>query len=382
MRRDALPASPLKEKLIRQIAAEGPMTVAAYMAACLADPQHGYYTTAAEPFGAKGDFITAPEVSQMFGELIGAFVLSAWEAMGAPQTVRLVETGPGRGTLMADLLRMASLRPAFLRAASLHLVEISPRLKARQAEALANAPLAPNWHDSLREVPEGPVILIANEFFDALPIHQYVKTPEGWRERMVGLSEAGDLAFGTGPGRLPLAAIPQTAANAPLGAILETSPLSAAIAEESGARITAHGGAALFIDYGYLRSAPGDTLQALRRHAYQDVLAEPGLADLTAHVDFEVLAAAARRGGATVASPLTQGEFLLRMGLLERAGQLGAGKDASMQERIRGEVERLAAPQEMGELFKVLCVAQPGLVPAPFDSEALPPHAGANSGEA
>ncbi len=302
----AASASPLKEKLIRQIAAEGPMTVAAYMSACLTDPQHGYYTTAAEPFGAKGDFITAPEVSQMFGELIGAFVLSAWEAMGAPQTVRLVETGPGRGTLMSDLLRMAKLRPAFLRAASLHLVEISPRLKARQAEALADAPLAPQWHASLREVPEGPQILIANEFFDALPIHQYVKTPDGWRERMVGLNEAGDLAFGTGPGRLPLAAVPQTAADALLGAILETSPLSAAITQEAAARIAAHGGTALFIDYGYLRSAPGDTLQALRRHAYQNVLAEPGLADLTAHVDFEVLAAAARRGGADVASPDTR----------------------------------------------------------------------------
>jgi SAM-dependent MidA family methyltransferase len=382
MSADAPSASPLKDKLIRQIAAEGPMTVAAYMSACLADPQHGYYTTAEEPFGSKGDFITAPEVSQMFGELVGAFVISAWEAMGSPNPVRLVETGPGRGTLMADLLRMGKLRPAFLRAASLHLVEISPRLKARQAEALADAPLAAQWHASLRDVPEGPLILIANEFFDALPVHQYVMTPDGWRERMVGLNDAGDLAFGTGPGRLPLAAVPLTAARAPLGTILETSPLSAAIAEETASRIAAHGGTALFIDYGYLRSAPGDTLQALRRHAYQDVLAEPGLADLTAHVDFEVLAAAARRGGASVPAPLTQGEFLLRMGLLERAGQLGAGKDTATQERIRSEVERLAGPQEMGDLFKVLCIAQPGLVPAPFDSDALPPHAGANSGEA
>lgn len=357
----------LKDRIRARIAAEGPLTVAGYMATCLGDPDHGYYTTR-EPFGARGDFITAPEVSQMFGELVGAACLSAWEAIDCPARFELVELGPGRGTLMADLLRMASLRPAFVEAARLNLVETSPRLREIQAKTLKAGPLLPSFRDRFQDVPEGPLVLVANEFFDALPIHQFVRTPDGWRERQVGLSDTGELTFGIGNARLPDTALPQTLAFAPEGTIFETQPAANAIAEDIGRRIAGHGGAALFIDYGYLKTAAGDTLQALHKHAFDDVLAHPGEADLTAHVNFEALAAAAVQAGAAALAPLTQGDFLLRSGLLERAGALGAGKSHGEQEAIRDAVERLAAPAEMGDLFKVLAVTSSGLPFPPFDS--------------
>lgn len=358
--------TPLKDKLTLRIQANGPITVADYMTACLGDPEAGYYITR-DPFGEKGDFITAPEISQMFGELIGAFCLQAFEALGRPESFHLVELGPGRGTLMADLLRTATLRPAFPQAAKLSLVETSPKLRTVQSETLKQAPLTPTFRDRFADVPEGPLILVANEFFDALPIHQFVKTAQGWRERMVGLSENGELTFGIGTALLPDADLPATAQNAPEGAIVETQPAANAIAEEIGARLAEFGGAALIIDYGYLQSAAGDTLQALYKHAYDDVLAHPGEADLTAHVNFEALARAARTGGATPLAPLEQGEFLLRLGLLERAGRLGAGKSHEVQEAIRDAVERLAAPDKMGRLFKVLALSGDGRALMPFD---------------
>jgi len=359
--------TPLKDRLKARIAAEGPLSVAQYMAACLADPDAGYYTTR-EPFGEKGDFVTAPEVSQMFGELIGATCLSAYEAMGRPERFELVELGPGRGTLMADLLRAAALRPAFLKAASLNLVETSPRLREIQVETLKEATLVPAHRDMFRDVPEGPLLLVANEFFDALPVHQFVRTEDGWRERQIGLDGAGELAFGAGTARLSETAIPPDVASSPIGTILETQPAANAIAGEIGARLAKYGGAALFIDYGYLKTAPGDTLQALHKQAYDDVLAHPGEADLTAHVNFEALASAAVMEGATAHPPLTQGDFLLRSGLLERAGILGSGKSHEEQEAIRDAVERLAAPDRMGDLFKVLAVTGPGMILPPFDS--------------
>lgn len=343
------------------------MSVARFMALCLGDPRSGYYT-AREPFGRAGDFITAPEVSQMFGELVGAACLSAYASMGTPDTVRLVELGPGRGTLMADLLRVAKLRPGFLNAATLHLVETSPRLRAQQHTALASAPLRPEFHDTLDTLPGGPVLLVANEFFDALPIHQFLRTQDGWHERVIGLSADGDLAFGTGPARLADEQIPAAAADSPQGTILETQPAANAIAQSLGQRLADQGGAALIIDYGYVKTAPGDTLQALFRHAFDDILAHPGEADLTAHVNFEALAQAAECGGATAHPPLTQADFLLRSGLLERAGQLGAGKSHQEQEAIRDAVERLAAPDQMGELFKVLAISGGPEAFPPFDS--------------
>ncbi|WP_346891329.1 class I SAM-dependent methyltransferase [uncultured Roseibium sp.] len=356
----------LKEKLAARIRAHGPITVADYMAACLADPDAGYYITR-DPFGKKGDFITAPEVSQMFGELIGAFCLQAYLDLGAPGAFQLVELGPGRGTLMADLLRMASLRPEFVDAASLSLVETSPALRKVQAKTLEKAPLTPAFHDRFANVPDGPLILVANEFFDALPIHQYVKTADGWPERMIGLSDEGDLCFGIGTGRLDDTELPPEAQNAPEGTILETQPAANAITQEIGTRLARHGGAALIIDYGYLKTATGDTLQALYKHTHDDVLAHPGNADLTAHVNFETLARAAQEGGAKPLPPLEQGEFLLRLGLLERAGVLGSGKSNAVQDTIRDAVERLAAPDQMGALFKVLALSGNGRALPPFD---------------
>jgi SAM-dependent MidA family methyltransferase len=268
-------ASALKEKLAARISAHGPITVADYMAACLADPDAGYYITR-DPFGKKGDFTTAPEVSQMFGELIGAFCLQAYLDLGAPKAFQLVELGPGRGTLMADLLRMASLRPEFVDAASLSLVETSPALRKAQAKTLQKTPLAPAFRDRIADIPDGPLILVANEFFDALPIHQYVKTVDGWRERMVGLAADGELCFGVGTGRLDDTELPPEAKNAPEGTILETQPAANAITQEIGTRLARHGGAALIIDYGYLKTSTGDTLQALYKHTHDDVLAHPG----------------------------------------------------------------------------------------------------------
>ena len=360
-------ATDLKDRIRARIASEGPLTVAQYMSICLGDPEAGYYTTR-EPFGEGGDFITAPEVSQMFGELIGAACLSAYEAIGAPGRFQLVELGPGRGTLMADLLRMATLRPAFLEAARLNLVETSPRLRKIQEETLAGAPLKPSFRESVRDIPDGPVILVANEFFDALPIHQFVRTADGWHERQIGLTAEGELTFGAGTPRLPDHAVPPAFASSPEGTVFETQPAANAIAEEIGARVARQGGAALLVDYGYLKTTPGDTLQALYRHAFDDVLAHPGEADLTAHVNFEALAHAVVRAGASALPPLTQGEFLLRLGLLERAGALGAGKSHEDQEAIRDAVERLAAPTQMGDLFKVLAVTSVGNALPPFDS--------------
>ncbi|WP_299472843.1 class I SAM-dependent methyltransferase [uncultured Roseibium sp.] len=359
--------SDLTERIKARIANEGPLSVAQYMAICLGDPEAGYYTTR-DPFGRDGDFTTAPEISQMFGELVGAACVSAYEALGAPEQFNLVELGPGRGTLMADLLRVARLRPEFIKATRLNLVETSPHLRSLQLEKLAAAPLEPAFHNAFREVPDGPVILIANEFFDALPIHQFVRTADGWCERVVGLDQDDNLALGAGAAKLSDRDIPAAFKDSPEGTIFETQPAANAVAEEIGERLAKSGGAAIVIDYGYRKTAPGDTLQALFRHTHDDVLAHPGDADLTAHVNFEALAIAAAKGGAGVLPVLTQGEFLLRSGLLERAGSLGAGKSHAEQESIRDAVERLAGPDQMGSLFKVLALTGTKRSFHPFDS--------------
>ncbi|NVK36031.1 MAG: class I SAM-dependent methyltransferase [Rhodobacteraceae bacterium] len=356
----------LKARLKARIKASGPLSVADYMSACLTDPQHGYYTTRTV-FGTKGDFITAPEVSQMFGELIGAFCLSAFEQMGSPKTFNLVELGPGRGVLMSDLLRTAKLRPAFLKATQLTLVEVSSKLKEVQRKTLASSGLEPTFVDSFDKVQDGPLIVVANEFFDALPIHQFMKTPSGWMERCIGLDDNEELVFGIGANKLPTSEIPQDISNAPDGTILETQPIANAVAQQIASRIKNQGGAAIFIDYGYLKSAAGETLQALYKHKYDDVLAHPGEADITAHVNFDALSNACKQAGVLPMPPLEQGEFLLRMGLLERAGALGAGKTHEEQEAIRDSVERLAAPEQMGKLFKVLGITATKDPLPPFD---------------
>jgi SAM-dependent MidA family methyltransferase len=348
--------TPLAERIAGLIEASGPIGVADYMMLCLFDPAYGYYTTR-EPFGVAGDFTTAPEISQMFGELVGVWIYESWQAAGAPSAVTIAEIGPGRGTLMKDVLRtLHKLDRVLVRNATFALVETSPRLVKVQKRTLARAAAHPSWHPSIETLPSHPLILVGNELFDALPIRQYVKTRAGWRERVVGLGADGRLAFMAGPGALDAALLPPDAAGAPEGAIVELAPARTALMETVARRLADRGGAALLIDYGYAEPGIGDTLQAVRRHEYDDVLAHPGEADLTAHVDFSALAAAARSRGLT-ASITTQGEFLLGMGLLERAGALGADGDEILQDRLRGEVERIAGPSKtggMGELFKVL----------------------------
>jgi SAM-dependent MidA family methyltransferase len=359
------PPSPLGERIKAQISAGGPITVADYFAMCLLDPRDGYYTTR-EPFGREGDFTTAPEISQMFGELLAVWVVSAWQGLGRPQPVRLVEIGPGRGTLMADMLRtLAGIAPDFVANASIHLVEASPRLQQVQQEWLKDFDRKISWHDRLEDVPEGPIFLIANELLDALPARQFVKTPSGWRERMVTIGTDGSLAFAAGATGIDPQLLPAGHESAPAGAIFETSPARVAITDAIAYRVARQGGAALLIDYGHLHSGFADTLQALRDHRFDDVLAFPGEADLTSHVDFAPLAAVAE-GHGLEALTATQGDFLVGLGLLERAGALGANAAEEIRERLRGEVERLAAPGQMGSLFKVLAITPKGFVPPPW----------------
>lgn len=331
-------------RLAAQIAATGPIPVARYMAECLAH----YYATR-DPLGARGDFTTAPEISQMFGELIGLWVADLWQRAGRPTPIRLVELGPGRGSLMADLLRATARVPGF--APAIHLVETSPPLRAEQACRVPQA----SWHDRLAGVPDdAPLLLIANEFFDALPIRQLVRTAQGWRERMVAWSD-GRLA--PVPGPMPVdALVPPALARAPEGTIVEIAPAASATAAEIGARLAAQGGAALIVDYGYAGPATGDTLQAIRAHAFADPFADPGEADLTAHVDFAALAQAA---GVQAYGPVDQGALLEALGLQARARTLAAARP-DQAEAVQAAAARLTAPEAMGTLFKALALIGPG----------------------
>lgn len=354
----------LKDRLARLIAANGPISVSEYMAACLFDPQDGYYT-AREPFGAEGDFITAPEISQMFGELLAVWTWSAWTANGKPVPSVLAEIGPGRGTLMADMLRtLGHLDPSFVTLTRVAMIEASPRLTEIQRGKLAAGRARPTWYQDISALPALPLVIVGNELFDALPVRQFVRTSQGWRERMVALDGEGRLTFAAGMGGLDPALLPADAADAPEGAIFEAAPAREALMDAIASRIANHGGAGIFIDYGHVQPGIGDTLQAMRGHRFDDALAHPGRADLTSHVDFAALAAVARGRGLETRF-MTQGQFLIGMGLLERAGALGANCDAATRERLQGEVERLAAPDAMGTLFKVLTIAPKGIAVPP-----------------
>ena len=353
----------LVEVLRRRIATDGPLPVDRYMALALGHPKHGYYATR-DPLGAAGDFVTAPEISQIFGELIGIWLVDCWDRMGRPDPFRLIELGPGRGTLMRDALRAAQVLPGFTGAARVHLVETSPTLRARQAETLAGIPSI-DWHDRLDDVPDGPMLAVANEFFDALPVRQFERTGGGWRERLI-TADGGTGAFRfvlsdrTDPliERLPVAT-----EDAPSGAIVEFCAAGLAIAGDLGRRAAEAGGAALIIDYGHVRSAPGDTLQAVRRHRFADPLADPGEADLTAHVDFAVLAVAAGEAGADICGPSTQAAWLERMGIAHRAARLKQAASADQAADIDAAVLRLTASDQMGQLFKIMSVSAPTLTP-------------------
>jgi SAM-dependent MidA family methyltransferase len=298
----------------------------------------------------------------MFGELIGAWVVAAWRALGRPSPPIVAEIGPGRGTLMKDMIRaILRVAPELHAVADFRLVEVSPRLAEVQAATLREMPGRFRWHRDTEELPSQPLFIVGNELFDAVPTRQYVRTADGWRERCVAVDD-GELVFAAGAGSLDESLLPPGAADARQGAIAEIAPARSALMEKIATRLADDGGAGLFVDYGYLTPVIGDSFQALSRHAYADPLAEPGKADLTTHVDFAALAAAARAVGLHVQFT-TQGDFLLRMGLLERAGRLGANADAAGRERISEAVERLAGPDGMGELFKVIAISPRPLPP-------------------
>ena len=346
----------LADILCARIAASGPITLADYMAECLLHPTLGYYTTR-DPFGAKGDFTTAPEVSQMFGELIGLALAQSWLDQGQPPFV-LAEAGPGRGTLMADILRATRAVPGLHQAMHLCLIEASPTLRAVQARTLAAH--APRWCDRVADLPQGALFLVANEFFDALPIRQFQRAGRGWRERRVGLDRGG-LCLGLGP-ESRIAALEARLDDTPEGQIVEICPAGTAMIAEISARIAAQGGLALIIDYGDWTSR-GDTFQALKSNAYADPFAGPGDADLTAHVDFAALAAA---------SPLrhaytTQGAFLERLGIGVRAAVLARNLTGDARLSHVAATHRLTDESEMGCLFKVLALYPPASpLPAGF----------------
>jgi len=357
--------SPLESEIRRLIGVAGPMPVAEYMRLCLTHPQYGYYINR-DPLGAGGDFVTSPEISQMFGELIGLWMAAVWQQMGAPDNVRVVELGPGRGTLMFDALRAAHVVKGFREAVVVHLVEISPALQQVQQRRLQNLDVTMLWHATLDEVPGGPSIIIANEFIDALPVHQAVKQSDGWHERVVDIAPDGNLTIGTARDPLPFfePAMPRELRRAVEGAIYEWR--SDSVALELGRRMRTVG-AALIIDYGHAQFGLGDTLQAVAAHSFADPLRAPGCADLTAHVDFEALAQCAESMGARIHGPIRQRDLFLRLGIEKRAATLKANAPRDKAAEIEIAFSRLIADgaRGMGELFKAIAIADPKLGPLP-----------------
>ncbi len=346
----------LGELIDMQIRATGPMPVSDYMRLCLTHPRFGYYVSG-DPLGARGDFVTAPEISQMFGELISFFFVNIWQQMGEPRSFTLLELGPGRGTLIEDALRAATRAEGFGDALHLQLFESNATLKAEQARRLAA--YNPYWAPEVDAVSDDPLFVIANEFFDAMPIAQFQRAADGWHERQVGLNSDGARAFGLAPGTVALAY------DAPEGAVYESSPEAATVVGRLARAISRQGGALLAIDYGYAGPAVGDTLQALRGHQPADPLETPGEIDLTAHVDFAPLIAAATAAGLAVAPLTTQGAFLKRLGIDARAERL-AEANPGQTEAVAAAVRRLTGADEMGDLFKVFCAHSPGIEPAGF----------------
>jgi SAM-dependent MidA family methyltransferase len=353
--------SPLQSEIKKLIKSSGPMPVWRYMELCLTHPSYGYYISR-DPLGREGDFTTSPEVSQMFGELLGLWVGSVWKAIGSPSLLRLIELGPGRGTLMADALRALRVLPPLYQALSIHLVEINPVLREKQKAALSGVPIIA-WHDSIDQVPNGPAVILANEYFDVLPIHQAVKRETGWHERTVEIDDGGKLTFGFAPDPMPRfeVLLPPLVRAAPIGAVFEWRSDTEIM--KIATRMRDQGGAALIIDYGHVRSDAGDTFQAIARHSFADPLKNPGQADVTAHVDFQALARAAEDLGARVHGPVPQGDFLKWIGIETRAVTLMAKASLEVSEDISSALKRLTGDGRgaMGSMFKVLAVSEPGL---------------------
>ena len=347
--------TPLAKVIAARIARTGPMSMAEYMAECLLNPEHGYYATR-DPLGRAGDFITAPEISQMFGEVLGLALAQTWMDQGCPASFTLAELGPGRGTLMADILRATTSVPGFRAAAQVHLVEASPVLRAKQAKVVPDA----TWHDDISALPDQPTFVVANEFFDALPIRQFTRDAAGWREHIVGLTD-GALTKGLSDAA-PIAALDHRLGDTQPGQVVELCPALPGVVGALGAVIGAHGGAALIIDYGDWRSL-GDTLQAIADHKPVDPLAQPGEADLTAHVDFETIAQACHPAAMSRVS--TQGVFLERLGITQRAQMLAQRLSGTALDQHIAAHRRLTHPDEMGDIFKVIGIYPPTATPPP-----------------
>lgn len=355
------PTPTLPELIDMQIRSSGPMSIATYMGLCLTHPTKGYYKIA-DPLGAGGDFVTAPEISQMFGELVGFFLVTLWQQMGSPKDFTLLELGPGRGTLMADMLRVACRAEGFREALDLRLFETNPALIAEQNARLEA--YGAKWIDAFEKVGRGPLIVISNEFFDALPIRQFVRTEDGWHERMVG-TNSGRRVFGLNPTPIPAGAMPEAVAKAELNSVFEIGLASGEVMKRLANVVSTQGGAILAFDYGYARTQTGETLQGVRKHKFADVLDAPGETDLSAHVDFEALGNLATQAGLAVQPLATQGEWLTRMGINDRAKALSVANPGSADD-IAAAKKRLVDPNQMGRLFKVFCAASPGLFPPGF----------------
>jgi SAM-dependent MidA family methyltransferase len=353
--------SPLQADIKKLIKSAGPMPVWRYMQLCLTHPQHGYYVSR-DPLGREGDFTTAPEVSQMFGELLGLWAASVWKAIESPPMLRLIELGPGRGTMIADALRALRVLPQMYQALHVHLVEINPVLRDKQKATLSGVRNI-QWHDDIDSVPEGPSIILANEYFDVLPIHQAVRQADGWHERTVEIDSSGRLVFGAAaePIQRFEVLLPPLVRMAPIGAVFEWRPDAEIM--KIATRVREDGGAALIIDYGHIRSDAGDTFQAIARHSFSDPLKNPGQADVTAHVDFQALGRAAEDVGAKVHGPVTQGEFLKWLGIETRAVTLMAKATHEVSEDIAGALKRLVEGGRggMGSMFKVIGISDPGI---------------------
>ncbi len=356
--------SPLEQEIRRLIGVAGPMSIAEYMRLCLTHPRYGYYISR-DPLGAGGDFVTSPEISQMFGELIGLWMAAVWRQMGSPENIRVVELGPGRGTLMHDALRAAKVVDGFRSAIVVHLVEISPALQQIQERRLAELDVPVLWHSRLDEVPAGASIVVANEFVDALPVHQAVKADDGWHEHVVAIGPDGRLTIAAAREPLPHfeTSMPRALRQAEVGAIYEWRADDFAL--ELGRRMR-NEGAALLIDYGHDHASLGDTLQAVAGHAFTDPLRAPGKADLTAHVDFEALGQCAESMGARVHGPIRQRDLFLHLGIEQRAAALKASAPRKAAD-IEIAYSRLMAEgaRGMGDLFKAIGIAAPALGPLP-----------------
>lgn len=355
MLRFAAMTTPLADIIRADIRDNGPMDFGRYMGLCLGHPVHGYYMTH-DPFGAAGDFTTAPEISQLFGELIGAWIADLWVKNGRYSPFRIVEFGPGRGSLMADLMRVTRSVPGFHDAVHIHLIEMSPVLRDKQKDALGSYRVT--WHDDLDSVPEdGQIMILGNEFLDALPVRRLIYKREGWAEEVVGLDPKGDFTFGLRPADPALVAyLPRMLIYPQEYDRIEISPVLNQNLKCTYNRMQKQNGIALFLDYGYPQSSYGDTVQAVQKHHPVSLFHEPGRSDITAHVNFETVGTLAMESGLTIHGPARQGDFLNRLGIHDRMAVLHRNATDRQKIDLQNSINRLVSYDQMGRLFKVMAI--------------------------